>query len=273
MSKQKTDLKLNLRQKLFLKLYCLPPPGRIIGIQKGEHLGVKLRENPLVSLKKWYGDTIFEEVRGKTVVDLGCGTGEQTVGYAQEGAQKAIGVDIRPVYEPSWEWAQELGITDRVEYTIDPLRKLGPGSIDTVVSLNAFEHFHEPEKILQDVHHVLKDSGKLLVSFGPPWRAPYGVHMFFMIKYPWANVFFSENTIMTVRKLYRHDGASTYDELEAGLNQMTLAKFKRIVDESMFDFEQLELKPVMGLNILTRIPVVKEFFTNHVTAVLKKRLH
>ena len=43
-----------------------------------------------------------------------------------------------------------------------------------------------------------------------------------MTKYPWAHVLFSENTIMAVRKLYKNDNASRFEEVEGGLNQMTI---------------------------------------------------
>jgi hypothetical protein len=92
-----------------------------------------------------------------------------------------------------------------------------------------------------------------------------------MIRPPWAHFFFSEKTIMTVRKLYRDDNAEHYEDVDGGLNQMTVRKFVRFVKNSGFQLEQLVLTPIRYTPpILSRIPGIREFVTSRVSAVLTK---
>lgn len=269
MSATARPVKLNFREKLFLRLYCYPPPGRDTSVEaSGAAEGCR---DPLAELRRWYGDAFVEAVKDKIVVDIGCGAGEQILGIAKEGARLAIGADMREIYKEAEARTSAEGVGDRVRFTIDPLRNLGESSVDIVYSLNAFEHFAEPGRILEDVYYILKPGGRFFVTFGPPWLAPYGVHHYFMIRYPWAHLLFSEGTILKIRRLYRDDNALRYEEVEGGLNKMTIRKYERYVRDSGFAFERFDKIPVKGLWPLTTIPFINEFFTCHITSVLTKK--
>lgn len=263
------SMKLNLREKLFLRLYCYPPPGKVISDDCLN--GSPPRIDALVELRRWFGDSFAEAIKNKIVVDIGCGRGEQIVGIAKNGARLAIGVEMRKIFKNAEAWAADEGLCSRVKFTTDPIKCLGAGTSDIAYSLNAFEHFHNPEKILEDVYYILKHNGKFFVTFGPPWLAPFGVHHFFMIKYPWAHLIFSESTILNIRKLYRDDNASKYEEVDGGLNKMTIKKYEKYVKESGFEFERLDKIPVRGLAALTKVPLLNEFFTSHIISVLIKK--
>lgn len=268
MSTEDDRSNLGFVERLFLRTYCYPPPGR--SIPPGHAHGGAVRNDPLGTLHKWYGEKFDAYIKDKVVLDLGCGTGEQAVGCALSGAAHVIAADIRPVYVDSQCWAAEIGCDRKIEFTTAPLAEMAEGTIDVAYSLNAFEHFSDPAKILADVRRVLKPDGRFLITFGPPWLAPYGVHMYFMIKYPWAHVLFSEATILRVRQLYRNDNARYYEEVEGGLNRMTIRRFKEHILRSGFYFERLDMTPVKGMTYLTKIPLLREYFTTHVTAILAK---
>ncbi|MEC4685153.1 MAG: class I SAM-dependent methyltransferase [Nitrospirota bacterium] len=258
---------LNLFQKLFLRFYCYPPPGRKISGIDDTLVSVS---NPLGLLKNYFGDCFVQSIKDKVVLDIGCGDGSQVLGVALEGGKHAIGTEIRPVFEDAENRAKDLGIYDKVEFIFPPISKLGEASIDVAFSQNSFEHFIYPEKILNDVFYVLKKHGKFFITFGPPWLHPYGVHMFMMIKYPWAHVLFSEQTIMTVRKFYRSDDANRFEDVDGGLNKMTIRRFKHYVKQSGFIVEKMSLTPVKGLLPLVKMPFIREFFTSHISAILRK---
>jgi len=259
---------LNLFQKLFLRFYCYPPPGRKIS---GIDDTLVSASDPLGLLKNYFGDYFVQSIKDKVVLDIGCGDGSQVLGVALEGGKYAIGTEIRPIFEDAENRAKDLGIYDKVKFIFPPISGLGESSVDVAFSQNSFEHFEDPEKILNEVFYVLKKQGKFFVTFGPPWLHPYGVHMFMMIKYPWAHVLFSEQTIMAVRKLYRSDDANSFEEVAGGLNKMTIRKFERCVMQSGFILEKMSLTPLKGLLPLVKIPFIREFFTSHVSAVLRKR--
>ena len=60
-----------------------------------------------------------------------------------------------------------------------------------------------------------------------PARSPPTNDMGFFCKVPWIQLLFSDRTILEARSFYRSDGARTYRE--AGLGQMSIAKFERVV--------------------------------------------
>jgi hypothetical protein len=85
---------------------------------------------------------------------------------------------------------------------------------------------------------------------------------------PWVNLLFPERDVMAVRSLYRHDGATRYEDIEGGLNRMTVARFERLMQESGMRVESLRLFSVKGLPAVTKIPIVRELMTAACSAVL-----
>jgi len=108
------------------------------------------------------------------------------------------------------------------------------------------------------------------MTFGPLWLSPYGAHFGGITPLPWVHLIFSEHTIMAVRRRYYDDGAERYEEVEGGLNRMTLRKFYRVIKDAGLQIERIDLYPVKKLVPLTYIPGLREFFTNKVVCVLKK---
>lgn len=261
------SFKLNYRQKLFLRFFCYPPPGREI-LDEGNALALK--SDSLELLKHYFGNYFVQSIKNKVILDIGCGEGKQVVGSVIEGAKYAIGVEIRPIFGKGEDWAKRLNVLDRVKFTLQPIIELGEKSIDIAFSQNSFEHFINPSQIINDIFYVLKRSGKFFITFGPPWLHAYGEHLSFMVRYPWAHILFSEKTIMVVRKLFRNDDADRFEQVEGGLNKMTINKFRRNVGDSGFELERLSLTPTKGLSSLVKIPYIQELFTTHVSAILTK---
>jgi hypothetical protein len=94
----------------------------------------------------------------------------------------------------------------------------------------------------------------VLTSFGPTWYHPLGGHLFSV--FPWAHLVFTEKALIRWRSDFKTDRATKFGEVAGGLNQMTIKRFERVVAESPFRFEHLELVPIRKLrrvaNRLTR---------------------
>src|SRR5690349_1537364 len=57
------------------------------------------------------------DVRGKTVLDIGCGSGHYEVEYAKRGAAKVTGIDFAPgMLELARQLTQREGVADRCEF-------------------------------------------------------------------------------------------------------------------------------------------------------------
>jgi SAM-dependent methyltransferase len=146
--------------------------------------------------------------------------------------------------------------------------RLDGSTFDVVVSQDAMEHFDDPGAALAAMAAALRPGGIILMVFGPPWWAPYGAHMRFFCPIPWLQLWFSEKTVMTVRARYRRDGAKHYEEVESGLNKMSLAKFERIVRSSGLRVIERRYVGVKKIQFLTKVPVIRELTTVLVAATL-----
>lgn len=209
-------------------------------------------------------------IKDQLILDYGCGHGWQAVAFKKRGARAVVGVDIsEDRLAHGRALAAREGCGDAVTFSRQVPAELA-GRFDVVLSLSAFEHFADPAAELEAMKKAVRPGGRVVVSFAEPWLSPHGSHMVHFTRLPWVNVFFSERTIMRVRSRFRDDGAERYEEVEGGLNRMTLARFERIMRASGMTIETLRFYPVKGLPLVSALPVVREFFTAAACCILRK---
>lgn len=209
------------------------------------------------------GSKLLEEARGKDVLDFGCGVGSEAVELAKT-AKTVFGLDILlPQLATARKVAEAAGVADRCTFGTEAPR----GKVDIIVSLDSFEHFGDPAGVLATMYDLLRPGGRVLVSFGPTWYHPLGGHLFSV--FPWAHLLFTEKALITWRNDIRSDGATRFNEVEGGLNQMTIRRFEKLVDQSRFKLVAWEAVPIRRLkpihNRLTR-----EFTTAIVRCALER---
>lgn len=225
---------------------------------------------PLSILAREFGG-FGNMVAGKKVVDFGSGEGYQSVALVAQYGCEVVGVEPNGTRRRKAEFkAATAGISrDRLRF-VGMVADDMIGKFDIAISQNSFEHFAKPGATLNILQSLLHPQGKLLITFGPPWLAPYGSHMYFFCPLPWVNILFSESTVLNVRKAFRDDGADRYEDVEQGLNRMTLAKFERLVAATGMHTELRRYTGIRGINFLSRIPTLRELFVNHVSVILSR---
>jgi len=68
-------------------------------------------------LRTLLGDSFLDEIRGKTVIDFGCGEGTESVEMASVGAQRVTGLDIQTaLLERARERAKKAGVEERCAF-------------------------------------------------------------------------------------------------------------------------------------------------------------
>lgn len=206
-------------------------------------------------------------VRGKTVLDFGCGHGWQAAALARDYDAEVYGVDLaRPVLQATWERiAAEYHLPNLTLTTASPDRLF-----DVVYSCSSFEHFGEPDRILSMMRDKTRPGGKVVVAFAEPWYSPHGSHMNGFTRLPWVNLLFSESVVLRVRSRYRSDGATRYEDVEGGLNRMTVARFEHLMRTSGMRIESLTLLPVKRLPLVSKVPVLRELLTAAASCVLTR---
>lgn len=208
---------------------------------------------------------IEAEIKDKVVVDFGCGPGVEVKDMALLGARRVIGLDTSQKWlRVAQEQAEKAGVAAKCEFVTSVA-----GPVEVIVSLDSFEHFKEPDAILQTMYSVLEPGGCVFVSFGPTWYHPLGGHLFSV--FPWAHIVLKEEALIRWRAQFKTDGARKFGEVEGGLNQMTIRRFEEILQRSSFTVEHFELVPIRRLKRLHN-RVTREFLTAIVRCRLRKPL-
>jgi SAM-dependent methyltransferase len=215
-------------------------------------------------LEMLFGPRIVERIEGRRVLDFGCGSGSDAVALALGGAGMVVGLDILEAgLQRGRAAAARHGVSDRCSFATHCDQPM-----EVIVSIDAFEHFADPAAILHTMSELLAPGGRVLLSFGPTWLHPLGGHLFSV--FPWSHLLFTEAALMRWRARYRNDGARRFAECEGGLNQMTIARFERLVEASPLQLDALETVPIRRLRRLHR-RWNREFTTSLVRADLSAR--
>ena len=229
------------------------------------------------SAKKFFSRFDGElDISDRTVLDFGCGLGSNCIYMALSGARKVVGIDIDEHYInfAKLQLADEYQhLSNIVEFRL--ANDIGSEKFDVVLSKDSFEHYTNPEDIVVTMKKHLRPDGIIAIGFGALWKSPYGGHIHFMTKIPWAHLLFPEPVIMRERKRFRPDeSAESFEQIRGGLNKMTFERYLSIITKSNLEFEFLRTnvsnkKSMVLFNILRRIPFCWEYFTVNVYSIVR----
>lgn len=135
------------------------------------------------SFERHFGPTA---VKGKRVLDFGCGAGALSRLAAEAGAAEVIGIDIN---SRSIERAHAVP-HPRVTYQLepDPTRiSLPDNSVDVILSFWMLEHVMTYRESIREWVRVLAPGGKVLILWSV-WRHPYGHHLHTIVPIPWIHM-------------------------------------------------------------------------------------
>ncbi len=108
---------------------------------------------------------IGEVTKGKTVLDVGCGTGVLISDYLARSVEKCVAVDISPkMLEIAKNKFREY---DNLEFLCADAEKFSfPEDFDCIVIYNAFPHFVNPDNLFLNLLKCLKPDGRITVAHG-----------------------------------------------------------------------------------------------------------
>jgi SAM-dependent methyltransferase len=218
------------------------------------------------------------EFAGKRVLDLGCGDGGVCIEAASRGATHVVGIDwsVDAAGERVAERAAEFSHRIELIRSDGTLDALAGREFDVVMSRDRFEHYSDPERVMRLILPLLAPGGSLYVGFGPLWKSPGGGHLAHLTRMPWAHLVFPERVITQERmRLAPDEEADTSGVPRDALNKMTYERFRRIVDDSglacaYFATNVSGDRGVRALDVASRIPGMREYFTQNAYAILRK---
>lgn len=114
---------------------------------------------------------------GKTVLEIGCGLGTDTINFARAGAQ-VTAVDLSPrSLELARQRAKVFGVQDRIRFLEADAERLSqvllPSTYDLVYSFGVIHHSPHPDRVLAEVrrHYVGPHSTlKIMVYHRRSWK-------------------------------------------------------------------------------------------------------
>lgn len=122
-----------------------------------------LNPNPLTPHYLEYSFYLLGEVCGKTVLDLGCGSGTNLIPLAKRRAT-VIGIDISPdLIDVARKRATRYGLNPRLEVGSAYETGLPAGSVDIVFCIALLHHLELP-RARAEIRRVLREGGLFIFS-------------------------------------------------------------------------------------------------------------
>lgn len=111
--------------------------------------------------------SILLDVKGKTILDLGCGSGDMDMFFVNNGAKKVVATDIS---QNMIDKAKQKYNTDKIDFTLLSMEQIGclQEKFDIVYSSLAFHYVKDFNKLIGDIYSLLKPNGVLVFSQESP---------------------------------------------------------------------------------------------------------
>ena len=115
---------------------------------------------------------MLPDMKGKKILDIGCGMGQHAMQYSKAGAASVLGTDIS---EKMLSFAMENNAADNITYrrlAFEDIAQLDE-KFDLITSSLAFDYSQDFEGLMSDVYSLLNDGGYLVFSMSHPISTAY----------------------------------------------------------------------------------------------------
>src|SRR5918998_3438015 len=116
----------------------------------------------------------LEPLKGKSVLDVGCGSGRFCIAYAERGASRVVGVDFAAaMIDIADQLAAEAGVADRCEFIAGAFpESVGDETFDASTANGFFDYVEHPVPLIARMRELTRET--MIMSFpkAVEWRVP-----------------------------------------------------------------------------------------------------
>lgn len=181
---------------------------------------------------------------GASILEVGCGYGEQCAALEDIFGAKVVGIDPWPrSYSGPY---RNRTFYKQADVTADSVRELG--RFDFVCSYDVMEHIEAPRRALENIFELLKPGGRAYLKYNLH-RGASASHLMKYLNFPWIHLIHDEQTIRGMMK-----DKVGYEKGPAWVNRLTYAHYLHYLDEIGF----MRLKTWYDI-----VSVPKDFMDEH----------
>ena len=107
--------------------------------------------------------SLLPDLKGKSILDLGCGFGEHCKMFVRMGASRVVGIDIS---EKMLAVANKENADPKITYLHLPIEEINslPDSFDLIISSLAFHYVEDFEGTVKSIYEKLSPGGRFIYS-------------------------------------------------------------------------------------------------------------
>jgi ubiquinone/menaquinone biosynthesis C-methylase UbiE len=225
----------------------------------------------------------LKDLWGKRALEIGCGHGGISCFLACMGAE-TTGIDLNT---DNLQLGRQLSKSLATKMNRDPLPvdfqemdavdlNFPDNTFDFVLADNLMEHVVDPEAVLNEAKRVLAPNGLVVLPGFSSLYSKYGIHLKNGLKLPWANLVFSDKTIIGVLQrqskkrpelLKIYPGLAEQPESVRevrkyqDLNDITYAAFREMAERAGFEITYFRVEPTISGIVIRKIaPFLEKTF-------------
>jgi len=213
-------------------------------------------------------------LKGRKVLDVGCGLGGKSVRYAKEGAEIcAIDCKLDDVaFARNFSFLQNIQV-DFLQSDATSL-SFSDNTFDVIILNDIIEHLSKPFDVLKECFRVLNQNGVIFVNF-PPFYGLKGGHLGYYLEFPWFHLFPKRFVVKRLLSKEAKEGWITPQivlDVFNSLNRMTIRKFIILAKKANLKIiDSCIICSLPGSKLFSHLPVVNEILADNVRFVIKKQ--
>jgi trans-aconitate methyltransferase len=162
-------------------------------------------------------------LRGKRVLEFGCGWGETAAALATQFDCRVVAVDVNPGLCSKWQAHASSNVDFRIlDLSQDDTTDLG--QFDFIYSNGTLEHVVHPFAMLKKLTQLIPDGGRIHLNMGLH-RGSIGSHLYREVYFPWPHLVFTESTF---ERFYERIGQAP--RRPVWINHLTCAQYFEMFD-------------------------------------------